>query len=1017
MARRSALALILAMLAQAAVASGSGASRAKLVVDCSTAKQRIELPAEGSIAIVSQANQPAWLEAQELGFQLSATAPTGALAFSINVPYRRGFHYSQLQPAQQWLLERMPPVSTRPATALIRVTCDERAPAIAERDWLRDLAALTAQLTTRPSAADADALLGKISVLEATAANERQRALVLHARAQILLSVDRTADSAEAFALAERGWSAIGDDARARVARVGRVEDLMRLARHQEALSLTDAIPSEQARSDYFAARLHLSSCLAQRYLGRMTEALACFRSGVANLEHLDETLDLVSALQDMADVSRFLGDLDAADRLGKLALQKSSLPMLPMLAVVRGRIHLMLGNIAMERGDIAGALAGFDGALTEFAAARLPRWEANALLLTADLYLALGAHEEASEFVSAALARLSERDAPARVAAAAVVQARVDLQLGRVERARTGLATAIATYTRLSMPADLDAARISMARLLMHSADYDGAAELVAVRDQGQQLNHGGWRLIEAGLLAIDAQCTKALAILGEFDGKPTSIDSELQRVQVRAQCLAANGRRDEARKVLLQSAQRIAALAQQVDSPLLGQMLAAHIAPLRRSAFRLAGAAQADQLVEVANVWHWLQLDDAALARRPSHRAADSSRQFDAEIALELLPIRRPAGAVVDSRGPRHLLSMLASGEAFDRPRGQALTETTLAQLQQRLGDAVLVSYVDAGSQASLIWISRDRVRIQATAKIETLRAAADRLTVAASDRNTPLAKIDQAAAQLTQLLWPAPDDAGAAPSHLLVDATSPLASVPWSLLTWPKAQAGLLDSTRITIARIGSALPAQPLASPQVAVFVAGQENSTTFEPLWNARAEPGLIQSGIAAKNGKVSLLASSERASLMDAFSRAQPWLHVAAHGGTLPSRIGYAGIWLEASANDPAPRFVSWLEILARGAANELVVLNACQLAETPQAAVGVSFADAVSRAGARDVVAARWQVSDGATGIWVPAFYRAMSEGAGAADSLWQAQRRLQASRAFRHPFYWASYVHYGRI
>ena len=76
-----------------------------------------------------------------------------------------------------------------------------------------------------------------------------------------------------------------------------------------------------------------------------------------------------------------------------------------------------------------------------------------------------------------------------------------------------------------------------------------------------------------------------------------------------------------------------------------------------------------------------------------------------------------------------------------------------------------------------------------------------------------------------------------------------------------------------------------------------------------------------------------------------------------------------------------------------------------------------MSFADAVSRAGARDVVAARWQVSDAATALWVPTFYRQMAEGANPAEALWQVRRQLHDNRHFRHPFYWAAYVHYGHL
>jgi CHAT domain-containing protein len=87
-------------------------------------------------------------------------------------------------------------------------------------------------------------------------------------------------------------------------------------------------------------------------------------------------------------------------------------------------------------------------------------------------------------------------------------------------------------------------------------------------------------------------------------------------------------------------------------------------------------------------------------------------------------------------------------------------------------------------------------------------------------------------------------------------------------------------------------------------------------------------------------------------------------------------------------------------------------VLNACQLGDSGNAINGnLSFAAAVSRAGARQVVAALWPVSDSAAALWVPAFYSALTNDShhDAAEALRAAQLRLRASRAFVHPFFWA--------
>jgi CHAT domain-containing protein len=125
-----------------------------------------------------------------------------------------------------------------------------------------------------------------------------------------------------------------------------------------------------------------------------------------------------------------------------------------------------------------------------------------------------------------------------------------------------------------------------------------------------------------------------------------------------------------------------------------------------------------------------------------------------------------------------------------------------------------------------------------------------------------------------------------------------------------------------------------------------------------------------------------------------------------------PQRIGYAGIWLEPSGDEKTPPFLSWIDILDSGVSADLVVLNACQLGDSGTAVNGnLSFADAVSRAGAKHVVAALWPVSDAAAALWVPAFYSAITADPhhDAAQALRAAQLRLRESRAFRLPFFWA--------
>jgi CHAT domain-containing protein len=145
-------------------------------------------------------------------------------------------------------------------------------------------------------------------------------------------------------------------------------------------------------------------------------------------------------------------------------------------------------------------------------------------------------------------------------------------------------------------------------------------------------------------------------------------------------------------------------------------------------------------------------------------------------------------------------------------------------------------------------------------------------------------------------------------------------------------------------------------------------------------------------------------------------------LHVSAHGRTQSDRLLASGLWLNPQDGSNDPQFLSWADLFEHGVAADLVVLNACQLAQSDGAVANAAldFAAAVSRAGARDTIAAQWPVSDTASAIWVPAFYRALAAGGDRPDpaqALAEARRALHASRAFRHPFHWAGWVHWQRL
>ncbi len=974
------------------------------VLECTHPPAEYAMPADG-LTLTSAAVEPMWVRLEERGHGLVPRAD-GIEMLSVPVPFRFGFHYVLLPPGAS---VRLHASSGSAAKVAVAPDCQADRSASSPLGWMRDAAALSPQRFL--SAEETEAGLARLAVLGKAASGPAERALVAHLRAQTLLLGGRSADAADGFAAAGVAWLRAGDAARARVAAVGQVEELLRLGRHAEVPALVDPIADDTADRDYFAARLKLSGCLALRYAGRMDEALPCFARGVARMRALNETLDAVSAMQDMADVRRFLGDMAGAEALGHEALEMADGP---QMQVHRGRIALMLVELAEDRGDIEATLAWLDRALVEFASANAVRWEANALLAAADFYIALEALEEASDLIGAAMRRLSARDAPARVAAAQVRQARIALGARRFDRAGDALRDAEETLARLEMPAELDTVRVLQAHRQMLLGDAAAAQALHRTRDAGQTINQREWRLLEAEIAAALGDCGRAGPLLEAMAGAGLLLAQEIRRLEASARCLVAQGRQREAHVLLGLGAEKVGKVARHVQSGLLRQMLAPHVVALRRAAYALGAVVPAGTRADAAEAWNWLQYESEVRLggiRAPSGAALED---FDAHVAKVLL---RGTDARDAERGgsARSLLAALSQATPAAQREHDDFTRPRLADLQRRLDpDALFLSLIEAGPRSQLVWVARDGAGVLAAADPAQWRHRADRLAQLAADPATPVNQVRRQAAELAGIVLP--PSGLPVPRQLWVDASSPLASLAWPLLPWPGAQPPAQETMRVSLVHARLFSSGSRLAPADVEVFTSSGRAEDSQEDLFNAGSEPALIARAMSPHGRQVRPLAGGSRVALIEAFERPRSWLHIASHGSADATRLGYAGVWLDRSGDAAgAPAFVSSLEILARGADSELVVLNACRLAD--QSARWSSFAEAVARAGARNVVAARWQVSDGAATTWVPAFYDALAHEGDVGRALAAAQGRLRESRSYRHPAYWASFVHFGSL
>ena len=334
-------------------------------------------------------------------------------------------------------------------------------------------------------------------------------------------------------------------------------------------------------------------------------------------------------------------------------------------------------------------------------------------------------------------------------------------------------------------------------------------------------------------------------------------------------------------------------------------------------------------------------------------------------------------------------------------------------------------------AGERHALLatW-TRQGLRLHRPPDLQTLQPQLGQLSALASTQGSSLQRLHGVAADVAKRLQPALSTPDPADDGIGILAEDLALQVEWALL--PDSEGEPLGSSRRirlrTLSHGGAAKTSEAAlqllqaAQWQNARSGAGSEDTTRLPALQAADAEAGLIRAALPGREVQVRALAQREM--LLRALGESGAWLHVSAHGDLHQGLVAGSGLWLDPAEGQAAPQFMSALDIRQHGAHAAHVVLNACQLSAQQAPSPGqpgsqTSFAQSLVQAGVQHVVAARWPVSDTASHLWVPAYYRALRAqqdsglGLDPADALREARRALQRSRAFRHPFHWAAWVH----
>jgi tetratricopeptide (TPR) repeat protein len=841
-------------------------------------------------------------------------------------------------------------------------------------------------------------------------------ALRLHAAASAASKHGDLGEAVRRYGDAAAAWAVRGDSIRAAAARLGEAESLVRLGRYKEGLVAADTatLANRRAGNLYFAARAQAEACVAKRELGDRDAARQCLLPLPAQFIALGESGEAASTYYNLGSIADEDGDRREASRL---LTRARKLDLRAVYPEIRARLDLLEASLAAQQGRLPAAMAALDAAAVIFEQTGNNRWVANVHLELARLYAELGAWPESRAFAQDALVRLKDMDLPARHAEAWRVlgstyeEAREpDLAMQAYLKARA-LAEAA---PMVALTIDLD---------LALAGDADALARTGSIADSAGLSEKNAARLaLGRARSALDQHLpNKALDYVRSL--RPDRLDLQDYLALRRFEALAHVALRhaDKAFELLEREITTLRRRAGAAGAAGLRQIAGRHLQDLRRTWVDVYLSLVPDQRPSPERLWAVLRDTQLAelLAPRPlSAKGIASAEAADKALSAALIGAHPEAELLSPDGAQRRLVKYYASlGEPVGAQRQTIPQALDSLRLLLDKG-ALLIAPGFGSSRGVLLIVTGERTEVREIDGAVNVHQAVVLLHDAIVSPDTPLTQVSSAQVLLSHRLFGS--DLGASPSRLFFLSDPVLDGTPLSLLIWPGATTPLLDTSVVTI------LPSAPRSlrrpkGPPARIEVIAESNlprsgALELATLPGAQHEPRWIAGALPQTVVEIAPIGSGATW-LTQALGRPREWLHVATHGVSRGPMQSYSGIWL--TGRDSA-EFFSWLDAADSPAYAAVAVLDACALgASEPRTSTGAaSFAAAVSAAGVDDVVAALWPVSDGASAIWVPAFYEGLSEGGQSdiGESLRQAQIKLRATAPYRHPFYWASLVHFSR-
>jgi CHAT domain-containing protein/tetratricopeptide (TPR) repeat protein len=395
---------------------------------------------------------------------------------------------------------------------------------------------------------------------------------------------------------------------------------------------------------------------------------------------------------------------------------------------------------------------------------------------------------------------------------------------------------------------------------------------------------------------------------------------------------------------------------------------------------------------LGSIENRWEW-------------YREVD--RSYHRLIELELDVKHDPVQALADWETYR-----AAEIAPADLVPGNSVNRGRLVSRLKGLRSSTLLSFT-VFPERVVIWVADNRgVRVFSTAvDSETLKSEAALFLRLCSDRNSSLEKVNLVGSRLYKRLVQPVKQELAPDRSLAIEADGFLSRIPWPAVVAENGE--YLGEQYMTASTPGLFFTAagrdrkKPVEGRLVAYPGAAEFEGKPYPPLPNAEAEAGFVAqlqpNSVYLRNKQVT---ASE---LLRRLPRASSF-HFAGHG---VSREHGGELLLSGKDQALSASTVRRMDLSGMN----LVVLSACSTAEADlDIARGPNgLVQAFLSAGARQVVASRWDVDSRKSLEFMESFASKFVSSNDGQQAIWVARDKVR--REAEHPYYWASFDLFGNL